>query len=507
MENNKFDFSDLFTLDMANNHQGSLSHGLKIIREHSKIIKKHGVRGSIKFQFRDLDTFIHPEFREDKNNKHVSRFLSTKLSKDDFNKLAKAVRDEKLVTMATPFDEKSVNLIEDLNIEVVKIASCSAKDWPLLERVIKTKKPIIVSTGGLTLKDIDNLVSFLQHKYADFAIMHCVSVYPTPDENLELNQVEFLKKRYPSVIVGFSTHEDPKNITAIQIAVAKGAKIFERHIGIKTNNITLNSYSSTPSEIDAWINSYKKSVLSCGSEDRLVSSKKETEDLRSLMRGVFVNKNIKKGDEIKIEDVFFAIPIQSGQLASGEFRPGIIADKNYRKWSGIQSSVRKNIFSKKEKIYEIIHTVKGMLNEARIPMSHDYGVELSHHYGIENFDKTGIVIIDCVNREYCKKIIIQLPGQSHPSHHHLKKEETFHVLFGELELELEGKFKILLPGDIQTIPRGVRHSFSSKDGVIFEEISTTHHNDDSMYEDIKISEKAREDRKTKLINWGRYQFD
>ena len=77
----KFDFENLFTLEMANNHQGSVAHGKKIIKEMGKIAKKHGVKTAIKFQFRNIDTFIHPDFVKDTENKHVSRFLSTKLSK------------------------------------------------------------------------------------------------------------------------------------------------------------------------------------------------------------------------------------------------------------------------------------------------------------------------------------------------------------------------------------------------------------------------------------------
>ncbi len=409
--------------------------------------------------------------------------------------------------MSTPFDEKSVDLIEKFNIDIVKIASCSAKDWPLLERAVKTGKPMVVSTGGLSLDDIDNLVSFLTHRYVHFALMHCVSIYPTPNEKLELSQIALMRKRYPNVAIGFSTHEKPDNTEAIQMAYAKGAEIFERHIGIVTDKITLNAYSSTPEQLDAWIASYKRAVASCGSPDRLPVDPQEEKDLLSLMRGVYVKKEVKKGKPIKKDNIFFAIPIQPGQLTSGQFKDGIIADKNYAKLALVSVVLADNKLSKKDIIYKTIHTIKGMLNEAHIPMSHEYGVELSHHYGIDSFDKTGVTIIDCVNREYCKKILIQLPGQEHPHHHHMKKEEAFHILAGELEIELEDRRKTLYPGDVQVVPRGVKHRFWTSTGVIFEEISTTHHNNDSIYEDQKINELPRDNRKTKLINWGRHQFD
>ncbi len=79
----KFDFTDLFVLDLANNHQGSLEHGLNVISKHSEIVKKHKVKAGIKFQFRNIPDFIHIDEIENPLNKHVPRFLSTKLDWDD----------------------------------------------------------------------------------------------------------------------------------------------------------------------------------------------------------------------------------------------------------------------------------------------------------------------------------------------------------------------------------------------------------------------------------------
>ena len=70
-----FDFHDLFILDLANNHQGRVDHGSNIINRCADVIARHGVRAAIKFQFRDLDTFVHPDHIEQSNNKHVGRFL------------------------------------------------------------------------------------------------------------------------------------------------------------------------------------------------------------------------------------------------------------------------------------------------------------------------------------------------------------------------------------------------------------------------------------------------
>lgn len=501
-----FDFENLFTFEMANNHQGSVAHGKKIIQEMGKIAKKHNIRAAIKFQFRNIDTFIHPDYLKDTNNKHVSRFLSTRLTSEQFEELIKEARANGLLTMSTPFDEASVEQLEKMDIDILKIASCSSKDWPLLERAALAGKPTIFSTGGLTIADIDNLVSFFDHRYVDFAIMHCISVYPTPNEQLQLNQIETLCDRYPHHTIGFSTHESGDNFEPIQVAYAKGARIFERHVGVETSKIKLNAYSSTPKQIDTWVESYKRAVAMCGASERPAPSEVEDADLKSLMRGVFLKKDVKKGKPLSMDDVFFAIPIQPGQLSSGEFKEGLVTKKDYKKNAPLSQQIVYKP-THKDIIYQTVHQVKGMLNEARVPVGDEFNVELSHHYGLDKFQKIGVVIIDCINREYCKKILVQLPGQEHPYHHHKKKEEAFQVLYGKLHIELNGKKKILYPGDVMVVQRGVKHRFWTDSGVVFEEVSSTHFNDDSFYEDPSINKMDRADRKTVLTNWGRHQFD
>lgn len=502
----RFDFNDLFTFEMANNHQGSVAHGKKIIQAIGDIARRHHIKAAIKFQFRDLDTFIHPEHQKKSSNKHIPRFVSTRLSEADFAELIAEARKENLIVMVTPFDEVSVGVAERLGSDILKIASCSALDFPLLEKIADAGKPVVVSFGGLSMKDIDRVVTFLDHRYVHFAIMHCVSIYPTPTEKLQLKQISALKKRYPNLVVGFSTHESPDNTENIQMAYSLGARIYEKHIGVTAEDIKLNAYSATPEQAEAWVSALERARVAQGGEDKILDEK-EKEDLQSLMRGVFAKNPIKKDQIIKKDDVYFAFPIEQGQLSSGRFVENMKADYLYKKDEIISEVVRTNALSKKEMVYNAIHAVKGMLNEAGIFVPQEFGVELSHHYGLENFEEYGAVIVDCINREYCKKIIVQLPGQRHPNHHHIKKEEAFHILAGVMELELDGRIKTLRPGDVQVVQRGVKHRFWTDSGVIFEEVSTTHFNDDSFYEDPKIRALMREDRKTKIVNWGRHQFD
>jgi len=497
----KFSFNDLFIYDMANNHQGDIAHGLNIIRAMGKVSKEAGVRGALKFQFRNIDTFIHPDYMNRKDVPHIPRFVNTRLSNEDYKILTNEVKKQGLTTICTPFDEESVDLILKLDIEVVKVASCSASDHPLLERITEINRPVIVSTAGLALSQIDRLVSFLDYKSVNFALMNCVALYPTPEDKLRLNRIDLLKNRFPDVAIGFSTHENPDNYSAIQIAYAKGARLFERHIGLETDKYKLNAYSSRPEQITSWIHAYFNAVETCGGEEYTPAFPEEKASLNSLKRGTYAKRNIRMGETLKREDVFYAMPLLEGQLSSDDWNNVLIADSDYSQNEPIFIGSFSIRMSPDDMIYSIILQVKGILNNARIFVGKDSTVEISHHYGLERFREFGAVIVNCINREYCKKLIIQLPRQKHPYHYHKRKEETFQLLNGDLELELDGRKTKLCLGDTVLIKPNQWHKFHTLDGAVFEEVSTTHYNDDSIYDDERIVCLPREERKTQITNW------
>jgi len=503
----RFDFKDLFVLDLANNHQGEVEHGLNIIRQHGAVLKARQVRGAIKFQFRQLDSFVHPSHKVGSTNKHIPRFLGTALDRAAFQILLGEVRAQGLLAICTPFDEDSERGIVDMGFDALKAASCSAFDWPLLEAIAATGKPVIFSTGGLELHQVDDLKSFFDHRGVDHAIMHCVSIYPTPDRQCNLSNVTAFRERYPSCVIGWSTHENPADTSPVMIAIAKGAQMFERHIGLTTDKITLNAYSSTPEQIDAWIGAWQKAHVLCGSYDRLPPTPEERDAIAGLQRGVFAREPIEKGTVIARDHVYFAMPFSEGQLSSGQWKPGIRALVDIPVDGPVMiKSAEIPPTSDVQVLKHAVHEVKALLNLARIPLSSEFEVEYSHHHGVRNFRETGVVIINCINREYCKKILVQLPDQAHPSHYHKRKEETFQILWGELHTELDGRHKVLKPGDTQLVMPGIWHRFWTETGCVFEEVSPTHFNNDSVYRDPAINKVDRAQRKTIVDHWGRFQL-
>ncbi len=489
-------FSRLFILEMANNHMGDVEHGLRIIRDFHAVTSGYDFRFAFKFQYRDLDTFIHPDYKDRQEIKYVKRFSETRLSEHDFLQMKAEMDRLGFMAICTPFDEKSVDMVEKHGFEIIKIASCSLTDWPLLERIAATSRPLIASTAGAALEEIDQVVTFFEHRNKELCLMHCVGSYPTPDKDLEMSQIDFFKSRYAPVPVGFSTHEAPADFDPVKIAVAKGAAAFERHVGVATEKYKLNDYSSSPEQVKGWLDAAVKAYSMCGvSGRRRDISAKERDDIKGLRRGAFCRTNLAAGTKISPQDIFYAIPNSEGQILAND----VSKYMTYTLKSGAAERAPlmfdnvevKNI---REKVLEIIKAVCCLIKRSNLVLQDKLELELSHHYGIDNFYTCGCTIITCVNREYCKKIILLLPGQSNPTHAHKVKEETFHVLYGELSLILDGVDKTYTVGDIIVVERNKKHSFASKTGAVLEEISTTHVKADSYYDDDKIAETAQ--RKT-----------
>jgi quercetin dioxygenase-like cupin family protein len=287
------------------------------------------------------------------------------------------------------------------------------------------------------------------------------------------------------------------------MAIAKGASIFEKHVGVPTETAPLNPYSAAPKQVRAWLKSADDACQMCGVEDGRASfAPQEIASLQSLRRGVFAARAIRAGETIHPSDpdIFLAIPTVSGQVTANDL-------SKYMKFQATVDIAAHQpvLFSQtrqvdqRDKVYAIVQRINTMIQEAGVVVPGQAEFEISHHFGIDRFEETGAAIISLVNREYCKKLIVLLPGQSHPEHYHKLKEETFLVLRGDISIDLNGTRKECTSGCILVVERGARHSFRTRGGVIMEEISSTHHRGDSYYTDPAIEPVER--RKTLIAYW------
>jgi len=209
---------------------------------------------------------------------------------------------------------------------------------------------------------------------------------------------------------------------------------------------------------------------------------------------------IKAGKRISLDDLLLAMPTGAGQLTANDL-------SKYTRLTAVRAIPalapvlddaveRVNV---REKVTKIVDDVRELLLQSRAVIPSKMDCEISHHYGLDRFEQFGAVILTCVNREYCKKLIAMLPGQQHPEQYHLKKEETFLLLYGDMTLGIDGKERTLKAGDVVTVERGQRHWMTTQDGCVLDEISSTHYKDDSFYTDPSVNQNA--DRKTWLTHW------
>ena len=352
-------FENLFVLEAANNHNGSIEKGLKIIQDYGQICRQNNIKAAIKLQFRKMDSFVHPDYQgnqrtDQKALNYINKTEKKALKKEEYALLVGKIKSMGCIPMSTPFDEESVDLCNEFDMPIIKIASSDMNDWPLIEKIASTRKPVIVSSGGASEKDLDDVVSFFKKRDIPLCINHCVSLYPSEDSELHLDQIDYLKNRFPANVIGFSTHEYHDWSNSMMISYGKGARSWERHIDIEWENESSPVYNSMPHQIDDWFKAFHKAKEICGgiTDRRREISADETKYLDALVRGIYLKSDIKAGTLItheNFEDYFYlAIPLLKGQLSCREIFNGEKITKDLIKNSPLTINDVNGIYSENE---------------------------------------------------------------------------------------------------------------------------------------------------------------
>jgi D-lyxose ketol-isomerase len=254
--------------------------------------------------------------------------------------------------------------------------------------------------------------------------------------------------------------------------------------------------------MDKWLENASRSLRACGiSTGRHAATDKELSDLRTFKRGVFLNRDVVAGEVITKDDIYYAFPCKDKQVLANDMSKYVsyVAKVDMGKNESLLHYGVKET-NTRQVVLNIRNKVNSLLKRSNVVVPKDAPLEISHHYGIKNFYDTGLCMITVVNEGYCKKLLISLANQEHPTQYHKQKTETFVVLYGEVKIFLDGDESTLLPGEVVTIQPGVTHRFiGGSEGSIIEEISTTHFVDDSYYEDESISKNKN--RKTMVSHW------
>ena len=200
-----------------------------------------------------------------------------------------------IIIFSTPFDETAVDLLEKLKCPIYKIASFEMTDIPLVKKIALTKKPMIISTGMANLDEIDRTYAMAK-KFGnnDITLLYCVSNYPAKNSDFNLNNIKILKERYKCK-VGFSDHSKDSDIA--MAAVAAGAEVIEKHIGIENQKKGLDiKFSLRGKEIKSFRKVIDKSYKLLG-KNEFFRNKSENKS-KVFRRSIFTIKDIKKGEKL-----------------------------------------------------------------------------------------------------------------------------------------------------------------------------------------------------------------
>ena len=288
--------------EVGQNHQGDLDKA----REYVRVFAYEGAN-AIKFQTRDNkflfsdDAYNSPYTSEnafaDKYGEHRDKlelsFEELKILKDDCRKFG-------VKFMSTPFDEPSLNLLKEIDIDLLKIASFDLGNLAFLKRLGELNKPVVMSIGGGKLDQVIKSVEVLKEKVSQIAVLHCVSEYPCEYDRLGLENIRNLKKEFPDCVIGSSDHFN--GILSGPIAYMMGARVFEKHVTLNRGwKGTDHSFALEPMGFRKFVRDIKRVKHMLPLKDSSDLGKEKV--FQKLGKSVIAYKEIKSGEFFSLENL------------------------------------------------------------------------------------------------------------------------------------------------------------------------------------------------------------
>lgn len=290
------------------NHNGDMLIAKKLIQN----AKNSGVNAvkfqSVKPEKTKIKAAPFAKYQQE-NVSYKSSFemsMKLRLSYENHKELIKYCEELGVTFFSTGFDEDSVDMLDNLGVQFHKIPSGEINNFKLIKHIALKNKPIIISTGMAELYEIDECIKYIRgYNNSNLTILHCVSLYPTDFEKLNLNFIKTLKHLYDAKI-GFSDHT--LGIEASIAAVALGAEVIERHITLdKTMEGPDHKTSLNPEELKLLVQSIRNIEKALGSESKVVCEE-ELEMRKISRRSIVVEKSIKLGERFSKENISIKKP-------------------------------------------------------------------------------------------------------------------------------------------------------------------------------------------------------
>ena len=297
-----------FISEVGSNHQGDVEHCKNLI-----LASKDAGASAVKLQKRMNKSFYSKElYNEPYNN--PNSFASSygehreylDFDKSQWSELLSFSKENDVTLFSTAFDIESADFLEEVGVDLFKIPSGGLKHLPLIEHVASFNKPVIISTGGGTIEDVDRVIDATSKYKNNIVLLQCTAGYPVAWQDLNLNVIQTYRKRYPDNVIGLSSHDN--GIAMALVSYVLGARVIEKHFTLnRANKGTDNAFSLEPNGFKKMVRDISRAQVAMGDGIKKTYPS-EDEPLRKMATSIRANRTIQIGEVMKNEDVKFAAP-------------------------------------------------------------------------------------------------------------------------------------------------------------------------------------------------------
>jgi N,N'-diacetyllegionaminate synthase len=290
------------------NHNGNLDSALDMIEQAARAgadaVKLQTFIPELLYsQF--TDALLTEGIETKENSTQIDFFKKFIFNAEEIKRIKAKADSCNVEFFSSPFDTESVDVLERLQVRVYKIASSEVTNHQLLKRIASTGKPVLMSTGMADIKDISEAYAILEHGCSDIILMHCVSLYPTPLEEVNLLRMRALQETFQCV-VGFSDHT--QGIKAAIAAGYMGAKVIEKHFMLHHEYVCPDAaVSVTPEKLSALIHNLKECNMLLGNGE-ILYGENEAVIARAARKSLFSRRDIPEGKTIEEDDTIAKRP-------------------------------------------------------------------------------------------------------------------------------------------------------------------------------------------------------
>jgi sialic acid synthase len=313
--------------EIGHNHQGSVEKCKELF-----VKAKNSGANAVKLQKRDNKKLYTKKFyNSDYNNfnsygkTYGEHREKLEFDENQYKELFDFAKNINLTLFATPFDFYSLDFLEKFDCPFYKVASADITFIQLIKKIAETGKPIIISTGYADFDDIERVLDVINFKN-DIAFLQCSSAYPAAPNQINLNVIPEMIKRYPKNIIGYSGHDSGILIPAA--AYLLGARIIEKHFTLNRSfKGTDHAMSLEPEGLTKMINGFKKLKASLGSNKK-EKMPYEKKFVFKMKKAIVASKNLSKGHLLTKEDIEFKSPGEGLESYKAEFLIGKKLNQN-----------------------------------------------------------------------------------------------------------------------------------------------------------------------------------